>query len=58
MYFIEASSPVQTEEERKREADLIDTIIPDIPEEEEDYLDLTLEEEQEFLQQYKSLLQT
>ncbi|XP_013387690.1 NEDD8 ultimate buster 1 [Lingula anatina] len=50
------SSSKKTPEELQREKDAIDSIIPDIPENEEDYLDLSSEEELQFLEQYKALL--
>ena len=47
-----------TSEERKRERDLMDTIIPDLATEEEDHLDLSLEEERQFLEEYKAYIQS
>ena len=38
------------------EKEAIDRLVSDLPTEEEDYLDLTLTEEADFLQEYKILL--
>ena len=40
----------------KDEKEAIDKLVSDLPTDEEDYLDITLTEEAEFLQEYKSLL--
>ena len=40
----------------KEEKEAIDKLVSDLPTEEEDYLDITLTEEAEFLQEYKTLL--
>ena len=47
---------IKKEEKMKEEKEAIDKLVSDLPTEEEDYLDLTLTEEAEFLQEYKSLL--
>ena len=41
---------------KQEEKEAIDKLVSDLPTEEEDYLDLTLTEEAEFLHEYKSLL--
>ncbi|XP_064598397.1 NEDD8 ultimate buster 1-like [Liolophura sinensis] len=53
-----SSSPVKSPEQLKREREAIETIIPDIPEDEEDHLDVSLDEEFQVLQQYKTLLES
>ena len=54
--FSESSSPTKSAEEKEKEKDAIAEIIPDIPQDEDDHLDLTLEEEASFLQEYQTLL--
>ena len=51
MYIIDMSP-----EKMKEEKEAIDKLVSDLPTEEEDYLDITLTEEAEFLQEYKTLL--
>ncbi len=51
-------SPEKSPEEEKREKEAIERIVKDIPEEEEEHLDLTLEQEAEFLSQYLALLKS
>lgn len=46
----------KSEEQLKEEREAIDRLVSDLPEDEEDYLDITLEEEKQFLQEYKTLL--
>ncbi|XP_052813375.1 NEDD8 ultimate buster 1-like [Mya arenaria] len=43
-------------QQQKEEKEAINRLVSDLPEDEEDYLDLTLDEEREFLQQYQSML--
>ena len=52
----ESSSSTKSEEEKKREREAYEAIVCDIPEGEEDHLDLLLDEEFHFLQEYKALL--
>ena len=49
--------PGTSRDERRREQALMDTIIPDIATEEEDHLDLTLDEERQFLEEYKAYME-
>ncbi|XP_028660007.1 NEDD8 ultimate buster 1 [Erpetoichthys calabaricus] len=51
-----AGSPGNSEDD-PMEADLIQEVLADIPEHEEDYLDLTLEEEEMVIEQLKSYLE-
>lgn len=44
--------------QRKEEKEAIDRLVSDLPEDEEDYLDLTLEEEREFLTEYQALIKS
>ena len=51
------SPPAQNSREQiEREKEAIENIVPDIPESEEDYLDLVLDDEARFVQEYKVLL--
>ena len=43
-------------EEQRRENKLIESVIEDLPRDEEDHLDLMLEEEATFLGEYKAYL--
>ena len=54
--FLESTSPVKSPEELKKEKEAIDRIVNDIPEDEEEHLDLTLDEEAQFLTEYTTLL--
>ena len=53
---LECTSPVKSPEELKKEKEAIDRIVNDIPEDEEEHLDLTLDEEAQFLTEYTTLL--
>lgn len=46
----------KTAEQLKEEKEAIDRLVSDLPEDEEDYLDISLTEEKQFLQEYKSLM--
>lgn len=46
------SEELKTPEQRKEEKEAIDRLVSDLPENEEDYLDMTLDEEREFLTEY------
>ncbi|XP_074663116.1 NEDD8 ultimate buster 1-like [Tubulanus polymorphus] len=50
------SEPELTAEQIQKEKDAMDAIVPDIPEDEDSYLDLTLEDEATFLNEYQILL--
>ncbi|XP_053385428.1 NEDD8 ultimate buster 1-like isoform X2 [Mercenaria mercenaria] len=52
----EDSSSEKTPEQLKEEKEAIDRLVSDLPEDEEDYLDISLDEEKQFLQEYKSLI--
>lgn len=65
MYSFADSSPeagpsnINKTEEKKRkkeEKEALQDFMSDLPEDEEDYLDLTLTEEEQFLKEYKSLV--
>ena len=56
LHFSESTSPVKSPEELKKEKEAIDRIVNDIPEDEEEHLDLTLDEEAQFLTEYSTLL--
>lgn len=54
-------SGLSKEEEKKRrkqEKEVLKDLVSDLPEDEEDYLDLTLHEEEQFLKEYKSLIES
>lgn len=55
-----ASSPSSdsSPEKMREEKEAIEKLVSDLPTEEEDYLDITLTDEAEFLQEYKSLLES
>ncbi|XP_060601636.1 NEDD8 ultimate buster 1-like [Ruditapes philippinarum] len=52
----EEMSNMKTPEQLREEREAIDRLVSDLPEDEEDYLDINLEEEKQFLKEYKSLL--
>ncbi|XP_064646683.1 NEDD8 ultimate buster 1-like [Lineus longissimus] len=53
---LQKGAVAKTAEELQQEQEAIDEIIPDIPENEEDYLDISLEEEATFLEEFKALV--
>ncbi|KAL5005641.1 hypothetical protein ScPMuIL_016799 [Solemya velum] len=53
-----ASSPLKSPSQLLEEKKAIDDLVSDIPEDEEDYLDLTLQVESQFLHEYKTLLES
>lgn len=52
------SEETKTPEQRKEEKEAIDRLVSDLPENEEDYLDMTLDEEREFLAEYLVLVKS
>ncbi len=55
-YLSDASSPTKSPEELQADRDAIDSIVPDLPQDEEHHLDLDLQEEAQFLSEYQTLL--
>ena len=51
-----SNKPEKTAEEKMEEDQAIQEIVPDLDLEEDGHLDLTLEEEGQFLQEYKTML--
>jgi len=51
-----SASALQVYEQQERERELMDEIIPDIPKDEQDYLDLTLDDEAALLCEYLARL--
>ncbi|XP_041374980.1 NEDD8 ultimate buster 1-like [Gigantopelta aegis] len=51
-----SSSPSKSDENSKMEKDAIENLMSDLSRDEEDYLDLALQEEAQFLSEYKTLL--
>ena len=56
--FLSGTSPEKSPEEIKQEKEAIGRLVSDLPESEEDYLDITLDEESAFLQEYLSLIKS
>lgn len=50
------ASNKKTADQLREEKEAIDRLVSDLPEDEEDYLDISLDEEKQFLQEYKSLI--
>ena len=51
-------SPTKSPEELRQEKEAIAGIVEDLPADEEEHLDLTLDEEAQFLSEYSTLLES
>lgn len=61
IFLITATTPgslssSDDDKKKKEEQETLKDLVSDLPEDEDDYLDLTLHEEHQFLTQYKNLL--
>ena len=56
IYYYHTSESSSSPDWNQDEKEAIDKLVSDLPTDEEDYLDITLTEEAEFLQEYKTLL--